>query len=270
VFHDPTKPTPRDRPYSKQGYCDLAHTIGMAKRIKAAGMGLLINFHYSDSWADPGKQFTPSAWADLPFDELVRVTRQWTRKAIQQMRDAGARPDMVQIGNEVTPGMMVDRGGSSRDWSKFSQLLKAGIVGVKDVDDKILIMLHIDKGGDNKAARWWVDAAIAHGVQFDILGLSCYTRWHGPPSGWKKNFDDLVTRYPSLSFLIVELAADVLETNQIMHQLPDGKGLGTFIWEPTANNNGQALFDRRGAVIPERMRLYDEVAKEYGTRAATP
>jgi len=104
VFNDPTRPTPRDRPYSPQGYCDLPHTIAMAKRVKAMGMGLLIDFHYSDSWADPGKQFTPSAWADLPFDELVTRMRDWTADAIAQLRAAGATPDMVQIGNEITPG----------------------------------------------------------------------------------------------------------------------------------------------------------------------
>jgi arabinogalactan endo-1,4-beta-galactosidase len=249
-----------------QGYCDLPHTIDMAKRVKAADMGLLIDFHYSDSWADPGKQFTPSAWAPLSFEELVTVMHQWTKEAIAKMRDAGVQPDMVQIGNEITPGIMTDRGGSTRDWLKLGQLLKAGIAGVKDVDPKILVMLHIDKAGDNKATRWWVDAALAQAVQFDILGLSCYTRWHGPPSGWKANFDDLVTRYPKLSFVIVELAAEVTETNQIMVELPNSKRLGTFIWEPTANNNGQALFDRHGAVISERMRLYDEVAKKRTSR----
>jgi arabinogalactan endo-1,4-beta-galactosidase len=266
VFHDPTKPTPRDRPYSMQGYCDLPHTIDMAKRVKAADMGLLIDFHYSDSWADPGKQFTPSAWANLSFEELVTVMHEWTKEAITKMKDAGVQPDMVQIGNEITPGIMTDCGGSTRDWTKLGQLLKAGIAGVKNVDPKILVMLHIDKAGDNQATRRWVDAALVQAVQFDILGLSCYTRWHGPPSGWKANFDDLVTRYPKLSFAIVELAAEVTETNQIMADLPNSKGLGTFIWEPTANNNGQALFDRQGAVVSDRMRLYDVVAKKHTSR----
>jgi len=267
TFHDPTKPTPRDRPYSPQGYCDLDHTIEMAKRVKAAGMGLLIDFHYSDSWADPGKQFTPSAWANLSFPELVTATHDWTKAAVEKMRNAGAQPDMIQIGNEITPGMMTDRGGSVRDWSKLGQLLKAGIAGVKDVDPKILVVLHIDKSGDNKAARWWVDAALDEGIQFDVLGLSCYSRWHGPSSGWKENFDDLVARYPKLSFLIVELGTEVTETNQIMFELANHKGLGTFIWEPTANNNGQALFDRSGAVIAERMRLYDRVQKMTASAA---
>ena len=258
VFVDPTRATPRDRPYSLQGYCDLPHTIEMAKRVKSMGMGLLIDFHYSDSWADPGKQFTPSAWAELPFDDLVRKMHDWTKDAVMQMRDAGAEPDMVQVGNEITPGLMTDRGGSARDWTQLGRLLKAGIAGVKEVDSGILVMLHIDKGGDNMATRRWVDAALAQGVQFDILGESCYTRWQGPPSGWKANFDDLVVRYPSLSFVIAEVGSETKESLDIMRSLPNRKGLGTFIWEPTSNGNGQALFDNTGALIPEKMAPYDK------------
>jgi len=175
------------------------------------------------------------------------------------MRNAGAEPDMVQIGNEITPGMMTDHGGSTRDWSQLGRLLKAGIAGVKEVDPKIQVMLHIDKGGDNAATRRWVDAALAQGVQFDILGESCYTRWQGPPSGWKANFDDLVVRYPNLSFLIAEVGFETRESIETMRSLPNSRGLGTVIWEPTANGNGQALFDSSGAVIPEKMAVIDGV-----------
>jgi arabinogalactan endo-1,4-beta-galactosidase len=263
VFVDPTKPTPRDRPYSMQGYCDLPHTIEMSKRVKAAGMGLFIDFHYSDSWADPGKQYTPSAWLDLTFDELVEQTHDYAKDSVEQLKAAGATPDMVQIGNEITPGMMTDRGGSTKNWEQLGALLEAGIAGVREVDPNILIALHIDKGGDNEATRRWVDAALAQGVEFDVLAESCYTRWQGQPSDWKANFEDLVTRYPNLSFLIAEMAVEVLEANEIMLDLPDHKGLGTFIWEPTAGNNRQALFDYQGNVIPERMALYDQVVEQY-------
>jgi arabinogalactan endo-1,4-beta-galactosidase len=263
TFVDPTKPTPRDRPYSMQGYCDLPHTVEMSKRIKAAGMGLSIDFHFSDSWADPGKQYTPSAWADLSFEDLVKKTHDYTKDAIEQLKATGAKPDMVQIGNEITPGMMIDRGGSTKNWPQLAALLKAGISGVREVDPNIIIVLHIDKGGDNQATRQWVDAAIEQGVEFDVLAQSCYRRWQGQPSDWKANFEDLATRYPKLRFLIAELAVEVQETNEIMLNLPDNKGMGTIIWEPTANNNRQALFNNRGEVIPERMALYDEVLKEY-------
>lgn len=259
VFNDPTQPTPLDRPYSMEGHADLPHTIEMAQRVKAAGMGLLIDFHYSDSWADPGKQYTPSAWNQLPFDDLVTAMHDWTRDAIEQMRNAGVQPDMVQIGNEITPGMMTDRGGSASNWEQLGRLLKSGTSAVKEVDADILTILHIDKCGDNTATRRWVDAALRQGVRFDILAQSCYPRWHGPPSDWQANFEDLPSRYPNLLFVIAEAASEVRETVGIMRGVPDGRGLGTFIWEPTANNNGQALFDDQGAVIAEKMAVYDAI-----------
>jgi arabinogalactan endo-1,4-beta-galactosidase len=283
VFVDPTKSTAHYRAYSAQGYCDLAHTIAMAKRVKDAGMGLLIDFHYSDSWADPGKQWTPSAWEGLSFPDLVKKTHDWTEDAVAQLKAAGAEPDMVQVGNEITPGMMLDRGGSTRNWRRLSALLKAGISGVTDIDPKILIMLHIDRGGDNRTSRQWVDNALAHGVRFDILGESCYTRWQGPAVSWRENFDALAQRYPHLYFVCAEIADQVLASNEIMHDLPNHQGLGTFIWEPTMGGNGQGLFTSPrffrpgatppqasgptvppGAVIPARMALYDRIVKEFG------
>ncbi len=283
VFVDPTKATPRDRPYSAAGYCDLPHTIAMAKRVKAAGMGLLIDFHYSDSWADPAKQFTPSAWKDLSADDLVTKLHDWTKDAVSQMKAAGGEPDMVQVGNEITPGMMNDTppastqpggatgpatrpfraaAGSTRNWKQLGNLLKAGIGAVKEVDPKILVMLHIDKGGDNAVTRRWVDAAMEQGVEFDVLGESCYTRWQGPPEKWKANFADLVVRYPKLRFMVAEVAYEVKEADEIMRGLPDGKGMGTFVWEPTQNGNMQGLFDRMGNVLPEKMAVYDAMGKK--------
>jgi arabinogalactan endo-1,4-beta-galactosidase len=113
-----------------------------------------------------------------------------------------------------------------------------------------------------------VDGALSHGVEFDVLGLSCYQRWQGPPAGWKANFEDLAARYPKLKFVMAEVDAQAVEANHIMWGLPEGRGIGTFIWEPTANNAGQALFDNKGAVIAEKMAGYDAVKKEAATRPA--
>jgi arabinogalactan endo-1,4-beta-galactosidase len=266
VFNDPTKATPRDQPYSPQGFCDLPQTIAMGQRVKKAGMRLLIDFHYSDAWADPGKQYTPSAWAQLSFDDLVQKTHDWTRDAVTQMKDAGAQPDMVQVGNEITPGMMTDRGGSTGNWPQLARLLKAGLSAVKEVDPQIVTMLHIDRGGDNAGTRRWVDNALQQGLQFDVLGLSCYSRWQGPPATWKANFEDLAARYLRLKFVIAEVDAQAEAANDIMKGLPDGRGLGTFIWEPEASNANQQLFDNRGAVIPDRMAGYDRVVAKYGLK----
>ena len=267
-----------------QGYCDpAAHCRDGARRVKDAGMGLLIDFHYSDTWADPGKQTKPLAWRQLPLDQLIQTVHDYTKDAVAQLKAAGAEPDMVQVGNEITPGMLLNtlpgrRGGgaaqkisdqpegSTRDWTILAPLLKAGIAGVKDVDPRILTVLHVDLGGNNARTRWWVDSALAQGVNFDILGESCYTRYQGPPAGWKTNFDDLATRYPKLSFIIAEVGFETAESSEIMHSLPDHRGLGTFIWEPTQGGNMQQLFDRNGAVIPEKMALYDKVVKDYGLK----
>ena len=96
-------------------------------------------------------------------------------------------------------------------------------------------------------------------MSFDVLGQSCYTRWQGPAAGWKANFDDLAVRYPALSFVIAEVGFEARETMEVMRSLPDGRGLGTFVWEPTSNLNGQAVFDGSGAVLPEKMAVYDEL-----------
>jgi arabinogalactan endo-1,4-beta-galactosidase len=180
--------------------------------------------------------------------------------------------------------MMTDRGGSTKNWDQLADLLKAGVSGVEEVDPKILIMLHLDQGGNNRVTRQWVDCALARGVQFDVLGESCYTQWQGQPAAWKSNFEDLAKRYPNLYFVCAEVADEVRATNEIMRNLPDRRGLGTFVWEPT--QNGQGLFTpsrrggrrggptpadnitppapRPGAVIPAKMGVYDQIVKDYG------
>jgi arabinogalactan endo-1,4-beta-galactosidase len=254
-------------------------------------MGLLIDFHYSDYWADPGKQFTPAAWANLSFPDLVKRMHDWTKESVQKLRDAGAEPDIVQIGNEITTGLMTDHqpdgGGSTRNWNQLASLLNAGISAVEDVDPKILTMLHITLAGDNRGTRNWIDHALSHGVKFDVLGESCYIEFQGQPDGWKTNFNDLAKRYPQLHFVCAEIADEVRSSNDIMHSLPNQQGLGTFIWEPTQNANRQGLFTslprrRRqaatqqatvptptitpGAVIPAKMGVYDQMVKDYGLK----
>jgi arabinogalactan endo-1,4-beta-galactosidase len=149
------------------GYADLAHTVTFGKRVKAAGMGFLLDFHYSDNWADPGKQCVPVAWQGYTtVTQLATAVHDYTANAITQLVAGGARPDMVQIGNEITPGMLLhvcDAGGqptgpnqvtgSTANWNNLGTLLKAGVKGVKDVDTGIKIMLHIDRGGDNRRIR---------------------------------------------------------------------------------------------------------------------
>jgi arabinogalactan endo-1,4-beta-galactosidase len=249
--------------YSSQGFCDLAHTKAMALRIKAAGMMFALDFHYSDNWADPGKQYKPHAWANATFTELTDSVRQYTKNVITALKNQGTPPNMVQVGNEITAGMIWPDGRTS-NWTNLGTLLKAGIAGVKDVDTTIKIIMHIDKGGDNTATRSWVDNAVKQGVVFDILGESCYTSFQGPPSGWQSNFADLVTRYPAYQFIIAEYSQEKRAANDVMFNIPDGRGLGTIIWEPLQYL--EAFFTASGNnwSTNSYIDLYPQMSKDYG------
>ena len=145
VFHTPTQ-LPND----------LAYTIAAAKDAKQLGFKFLLDFHYSDTWADPAKQFTPKAWEGMSHEQLVDAVFAYTRDTIAAFREAGVQPDMVQIGNEVIGGMIWPDGRLPQNWDHFADLLKAGIRGVeagRGDGPRPQIMVHIDRGGDNAAPR---------------------------------------------------------------------------------------------------------------------
>ena len=230
MFHDPAA----KKGYSAKGYCDLPHTLAMARRVKAAGMRLLLDFHYSDTWADPGHQFKPAAWADLHGDALNKAVGDDTRDVIAALKEQGTLPEMVQIGNEISNGMLWPDGQmwKTGDWDTFCGLLKAGIAGAKEVDPSAKIMLHLAWGGQNAESRSFLDQAGTRRLEFDIIGQSYYPQWHGTLDDLKANLTDLAGRYPQESCRRV-LRPDIRQINDIVRDLPGGKGLGTFIWEPT-------------------------------------
>lgn len=274
LFHSPGDPDGYQFEFvtRSEPYCDEAHTIEMAQRVKAAGMGLLLDFHYSDTWADPDDQHKPAAWEGLSFDELRTTVHDYTRDTLLAFEAAGALPDMVQVGNEITPGMLHPDGHTydPNNWDQLAQLLTAGLSAVKEVDSRIQTMLHIDRGGDNDTTVWWVGEAMNRGVQFDILGQSAYSAFHGGPSEWAANFADIAGRYPELKFVIAEYNGDKRAANDLMRDMPDGRGLGTFFWEPTANGEwGDAMFTWAGneaRADQDDFAIYDQIADDYGLR----
>ena len=252
--------------YSKKGYCDLAHTLAMAKRIKAAGMSFLLDFHYSDTWADPQKQFKPAAWKDLHGEELQKAVCDYTKEVLASFKEQGTPPDMVQIGNEVNNGLLWPDGEIEKnaDWKTFCGLLKAGIKGAKEADPAVKIMVHIACGGDNKRSRELFDQMQAEGVEFDVLGQSYYPRWHGTLDDLKTNLTDLAGRYKQGIILVEYAAPNLREINDIVHGLPNGKGLGAYFWEPTKGGpGGPGVFDWKGKTKPD-IDIYPTLAKEYG------
>ena len=255
LFNDPST----EKGYSPgKGFCDLEHTKQMAKRVKDAGMKLLLDFHYSDYWADPGKQYKPETWRNLPFDQLKKTLHDYTKKVIHELKDQGTAPDMVQVGNEINHGIVWPEGNVNHIDS-LAQLFSAGVAGVKAVDPSILIMLHVALGGQNDETVFFVDQILKREVYFDIIGLSYYPKWHGTLDDLRDNMNDLIRRYDK-DIILVEYSAKKDEVNAITFELPNGRGKGTCIWEPL--NTWESVFDRDGK-SNTFLKKYDEIAKKY-------
>ncbi len=255
IFNDPAA----DSGYSPgQGFCDLEHTKQMAKRIKAADLKFLLDFHYSDTWADPGKQYKPEAWKNLNFTELTLALHDFTKQVITELKQQGTVPEMVQIGNEINHGILWSS-GSNEHFDSLAVLVKAGISAVKEVGSSIKIMIHIALGGQNEESKTFIDNMLARNVQFDIIGESYYPKWHGTIDDLKDNLTDLAARYKQ-GIIVAEYSEHKKEVNDIAFNLANQKINGTFIWEPL--NTWESVFDKNGNAN-SFIELYSEISKMY-------
>jgi beta-galactosidase len=255
LFVDPSN----DSGYSPgKGFCDLRHTLQMAKRIKNSGIKFLLDFHYSDTWADPGKQYKPLAWKDLNFPELSNKLYEYTRQVLAALKAQGTLPDMVQTGNEINHGMLWPDGNIQHPGS-VAILLKAAIRAVRETDPNIITMLHIALGGQNSESEFFLDNMINRGVNFDVIGESYYPKWHGTLQDLQTNLSALKMKYKK-PVIVAEYSQLKNEVNKIAFTLP-GEGLkGTFIWEPLST--WQSIFDKDGK-SNELINTYDAISKEY-------
>jgi arabinogalactan endo-1,4-beta-galactosidase len=242
----------------RKGFCDLEHTKQMAKRIKAAGMKFLLDFHYSDTWADPQRQDKPAAWAKLDYNLLKDSVYTYTKNVMQVLKDQGTAPDMVQIGNEINHGLLWPDGGIN-NLDTLANFIYAGERGVKEVCPDAIIMLHIALGGQNKEARFFIDNMLKRKVPFDVIGLSYYPKWHGTPDDLKNNMADLAKRYKKY-VMVAEYSQLKLEVNEIAFTAPGNKALGTFIWEPLST--WESFFDRSGKANAF-LDVYPPIAQKY-------
>ena len=257
---------------------DLPYTIALAQRAQAAGLYLLLDLHYSDTWADPDKQFTPAAWSKLKHRQLTQQVYAYTRATIEAFHQAGVMPQMVQVGNEVTHGMLWPDGKLPDNWDNFADLLKAGIAGLEagcGTAPRPRIMIHIERSGDYDEAAWFFDNLIARHVPFDVMGLSYYPVWHGNTQSLRHTLHDLALRYHH-PIIVVETAynwtpgdfigkkAEFAESPEgqraflsavdaAVRAVPEGLGQGVFWWEPAVVPGplaGRARFDTQHNALP--------------------
>jgi len=267
---------------------DLVYTIALAKQAKLLGFKFLLDFHYSDTWADPQKQFIPQAWEGKSHADLVEAVYTYTRDTLAEFRKAGVMPDMVQVGNEITVGMMWPDGRLPQHWDQFADLLKAGIRGVQasreDTNNgngnegdvaKPQIMVHIDRGGDIAGTKDFFDKCAERGVEFDIIGQSYYPWWHGTLDDLRANLAFMAERYQK-DIYVVEAAYNwrpaeyrkkpgpypetpegqrqfLEDVDRVVRATPNGRGKGIFWWEPAVVRGGIAsrgMFDDDGNALP--------------------
>lgn len=187
-------------PYSEDGEPygagtnDLPTTIALTKRAKAHGMDVLLDLHYSDFWADPGKQRVPKAWRGMNAEQLEKAVYDYTRDVLLKLKEENAYPDLIQVGNEVTNGMLWPL-GKMPEYDNLARFINAGIRAVRSVDKDMPIMIHLDQGGNNAMYIDWFDHYMERGEDFQIIGLSYYPFWHGGLDKLLYNMNDLAQRY---------------------------------------------------------------------------
>ena len=270
------------------GYCNLEQTISLAKQVKKYGMSFFLDFHYSDWWADPGKQEKPKAWLGLNFQELKEAVYNYTKEVLLCMKEEGVFPDMVQVGNEIRSGMLFPD-GEVPHFDRLVALVNAGIRAVRDVDNhnETKVVIHLDQGGRFFYLRDWFNAAISAGLDnFEIIGVSYYPFWHGTFAEFKETLVKLVEHY-NKPIIIAETAhpwrraedgfvgdqqekiigfpatpqaqQKVLDlVMNITASLKEEMGLGIYYWEPAVIpikgvggwSSNMGIFNEAGIALP--------------------
>jgi arabinogalactan endo-1,4-beta-galactosidase len=178
------------------GYNNKAKVLAYAKQVKAKGLKLLVDFHYSDTWADPGKQYKPAAWASHGINQLQTDVYNYTYDVCNSLKSQGTTPDSVQIGNEINVGMLWDDGKVvNNDFTNLSLLLKSGYNATKACNSGTKVIIHTANSDSDAHARWFYDGIKAKGVSWDITGLSYYCPWHGTLANMGSVVSDMKSRY---------------------------------------------------------------------------
>jgi len=259
-------------PTTAGGRNDLKTDLGLAKRARDLGLKILLDFHYSDTWADPSHQVTPKAWQGLALPELKAALYRYTKESLEAFRAAGGLPDMVQLGNETNGGMLWPVGKTFQadptevvgGVGAFAELLAAGAKAVREADPGILIAVHLADGGDQGLYRFLFDELTKRDLDYDVIGLSFYPYWHGTIEQLVNNMNAVSVRYgkqvavletayartnedadnygnafgPGLDkssgykATVQGQATEIRDILAAVADVPGGQGLGAFYWEP--------------------------------------
>jgi len=192
---------------------DLNYVQTFARRIRQAGMKWMLDLHYSDTWADPSKQWTPDSWLGLDDAALAQKIYAYTRECLEAMNSAGASPDFIQTGNEISYGMLWGKRdtqdnrcymGSDAGWERFATLLKQAGRACREVCPQAKIVLHTERVKQASVLSNFYNQMRQRGVDYDIIGLSYYPYYHGTLSTLNMALSQLETSFPEKHIMIVE------------------------------------------------------------------
>jgi arabinogalactan endo-1,4-beta-galactosidase len=224
-----------------------AYTVPLAVRVKNAGLLFSLDFHYSDTWADPGHQKIPNAWTNLNFTQLVQEMYYYNSNTIAVFAAAGAMPDFVQVGNEISQGMLFNygkvSGSQNTSWSQLGQLMKAAVQGIQDAANTHgypvpKIIVHIDRGGDWASTQWFFENLNYQGVPYDIIGESYYPFYQGSPAALNICLSNAAVEFGKP--IIVAEDAFPYTSNFPTSWTNNNNGYGLYGYPPTPS--GQASF----------------------------
>lgn len=219
-----------NNPYDDKGHgygagnSDLSKAIAIGKRATAAGMRVLVDFHYSDFWADPGRQVSPKAWANMTIDEKSKALYQFTKESLNTLRASGVDVGMVQVGNETTSSGMAGEAGDER-----YQLFKAGTQAVRDVDKSILITLHFTNPEKKSTILYYAEKLKENQIDYDVFATSYYSFWHGSLENLNSVLKEIREKYGKQTLIAETSYAYTLE---------DGDGQKNVIKSEQQTKNG--------------------------------
>lgn len=222
LWNDPK--SEEGEPYGA-GNNDLAETIAIGKKVTDAGFGVLLNFHYSDFWADPGKQIKPKAWKNFGVDELEQAVYDFTLENLTKIIEAGVNVTMIQVGNELSNGLLWPE-GKVPNYDNIAKFVNAGIRACRKVNADIPIMIHLDNGGNNELYVRWFTNFIERGEEFEYIGLSYYPFWHGSLDQLEFNMNDIAKRF-NKDLIIAEVSMGfTMDSYQEYEKLADSERKG--------------------------------------------
>lgn len=244
------------------GWCNAQDVLAKAIRAKNLGMRIMIDFHYSDSWADPSKQTKPTAWTNLSFTDLKTAVATHTTDVLNLLKTNNITPEWVQVGNETGNGMLWEDGKAATNMANYAALNNAGYDAVKSAFPNAKVIVHVQNGNDNGLFRWLFDGLKNNGGKWDVIGMSLYpstTNWSSLNTQCLTNMNDMVSRYGK-EVMICEVGmswdSPAISKNFLSDlitktkSVTGNKGLGVFYWEPEcySNWNGYTLgaFDNNG------------------------